>query len=49
MSFEKIENILKKLKDPLFNIYINKIEELKNNEELKQIEYEMNLLKKEKK
>ena len=49
MSFEKIENILKKLKDPLFNIYINKIEELKNNEELKQIEYEMNLLKKKRK
>ena len=42
VSFEKIENILKKFKDPLFNIYIRKIEEFKNNQELKQIQYEMN-------
>ena len=49
VSFEKIESILKELKDPDFNIYIRKIEEFKNNQELKEIEYEMNLLKKKKK
>ena len=49
VSFEKIESILKEFKDPDFNIYIRKIKEFKNNQEIKEIEYEMNLLKKKRK
>ena len=49
VSFEKIESILKEFKDPDFNIYIRKIKEFKNNQEIKEIEYEMNLLKKKEK
>lgn len=48
-SFEKIKNKLKELNDSSFNIYIDILEKFKENPELKEMEDEMNLLKKKRK
>ena len=48
-SYENIINVLKESNDLTFNIYIKKLENCKNNPELKEIEYEMKILKKERK
>ena len=49
ISFEKIESLLKELKDESYNKFLRKIENHKNNKELKEIKYEMKLLKKKRK
>ena len=46
-SYEKIKNLLKENK--YFNIYLNKIDEFKENPEIKEIDYEMNILIKKRK
>ena len=48
VSLESIKKLLKGLKDDSYNIYLAKLNKYKDAQELKELKYEMNLLKKKK-